>query len=572
MRSQPVVVLVICLVCSVCVWSELPVQGQASSLIENGSFESGDLGLWDVCGDVRLVDTQAGADALAVHSGRYALRLGSPTDGSCGQTLNDQAQAYYNAIDVPSDASALTLDFWYSRTGDFGSGLPNWALNVLLVSIDDGPQVRISDPIYPDVTEGWNQARYILTADEVAQARGRRFSLSFTITFLLTDQVNLAYYIDDIRFLTTPLRTPTETTPPDALRADTSRALVGYGQVGNEVKTIRSNLNGSDPVKIYDGALNNGGLDAKWSKNGMQVAVWDDLLQEEPNEPISTNSAQISVLSVMQPDGSGRREVYRTPGKKLVPGLPPGCRSPRTDCQRYDDPAIDSLIHSYDWSPDSQRIALNVCTTSRYADGFTTDAICDIRILDLASGNAQVVIEHAQDVSWSRDNRLLYRVNIDGSLYNIPKGIYEADLNTSPVQPRLLFAHRSQTYQLEDMQPTWAPDGRHFVTLRFVQGLHYDQQGNREYNSVLMLFDRENPANPRQLVLVDYGRSVGSPAWSPDSAYILYNLEIASNSFQTWWLETATGRTGLLADNIIDVSWRPIIDARFRVYLPWIGR
>ena len=74
-------------------------QGSSTNLLTNGDFEAGTLTGWEVCGGVRLVDAQAGATPLEVHQGRYALRLGNPTDDSCpGGVLYEQLQAHYDNI------------------------------------------------------------------------------------------------------------------------------------------------------------------------------------------------------------------------------------------------------------------------------------------------------------------------------------------------------------------------------------------------------------------------------------------------------------------------------------------
>ncbi len=535
--------------------THLAVKAQTSNLIQNGTFESGNLDLWEVCGGVRLADTQAGATALEVHEGRYALRLGNPTAPECEKDnlLIPQLQAYYRGIAVPNNATGLTLSFWYSRVGSFGQSDPGWALTVLLVT-DDEPQVRILDAIFPDVTGGWNLARYELSAQELVQARGRTFYLYFDVDLPMSADSNLAYYIDELAVTPAQVRTPVETTPSAALMDDNTQPLVGFGQINTESRTLRSDLDGSNLRSLFEGELGNGGVQARWRPGGEEIGVLEHVLQTEAGEPISSNLAQITVLSVMDADGGNLRELYRTTGKKLTPGTPPGCRPPRQDCGPYDDPALDNVIADYAWSPDGSTIAINSCTNERYGDGFTGDRLCRIRLLDVATGTLQPDIRPALGVSWSKNNQLLYRVGAEGPLiYNTPQGIHQIDLNTTPMTSTLLFAHRQLI--TEDAGTTWSPDGRYFVTARFVEGYHYDSEGSLQFNTAIMRFDVTEPDNPQQLLLVDFGESIGAPTWSPDGRYILYDLSISDSEAETWWLEVATGKTGWLTSAIISVDW-----------------
>jgi hypothetical protein len=235
-----------------------------------------------------------------------------------------------------------------------------------------------------------------------------------------------------------------------------------------------------------------------------------------------------------------------------VPGNPPGCRVPRTDCIRPDDPASDNVIGEHDWSADGQSLAVNECGWLRYADGSREGNVCRIVIIDANTGATKTEIEEALGSNWSKDNRLLYRISLN--LRNIPKGIYEA---SAPPAGTRLFKHKSETNGQEDVGLHWAPDGRSFVTLRFVPGNHYQPDGSAYFNSAIMLFDRLNPEQPRQLLLVDFGRSISYPSFSPDGKYLLFTLERHDNLYETRWVEVATGRTGLLVEQVVLASWRP---------------
>ena len=550
-------------------------RAQAANLVADGGFESGNLSRWEVCGGVRLTDKQAGGGPLEVFAGRYGLRLGYVSTRECGggDFFADRLQAYYRGIVVPNDASGLTLSFWYSRAGTFTPNNSGSALTVLLVTEQD-PQVRILATIYASTTGGWNLARYELSADELAQARGRRFYLSFTVQDPLYDYTPLAYHIDDIALVPARVRMPVENAPPAALASDNTQPLVGFSSLNNNPATVRADLDGHNQLLVFEGAVGNGGEKPHWKPDGSAIAVAETISQTEPGEPISINSAQIGTLHLLDPRGANGREVFRTVGKKLVPGTPPGCRPPRTDCAPYDNPAIDNFLVDYAWSPRGDEVALNTCASRRYGDGYREDAICQIQIMNLATGAMRAEIKPATGVSWSGENRLLYRVGAEGPLlYKIPQGIYEADAGAAPLAPRLLFAH-SQPVD-EDAGPAWSPDSRFFVTARFVEGFHYDGAGQSQYNTALMLFDRTAPDNPRQLVLIDFGQYIGAPTWSPDGRFVLYTLYRSANDAETWWADVATGKTGLLTGDIVDVSWRPVTRAgggASRVYLPLVRK
>jgi WD40 repeat protein len=522
-----------------------------SSLLPDGGFESGSLTGWEVCGGIAITEPDPGP--LAVHSGSHALRIGNPSDDSCGAPFPaTQMSAKYRGIRVPSGASNLTLSLWYSRVGDFGANSSFWTLTVILVTSDGGPEIRILDTIKSDETSGWNNARWELSPADAARVAGRRFDLQFSVPFALLPDNDLAYYIDDLEIIPGKVRTPITAQVPAALADDNTQPLVGIGIVNGQQRALRGDTDGSD-IRVV-GAPRAGGtiFEARWSADGQRIAIREDTLKPEPGENPSVTWAQISTLTVADATGGNAREVYRTPGKRLVPGNPPGCRAPRTDCVRVDDPANDLKIGEHHWSPDGRQLALSECGWMRYADGSRDGTICRITIIDAATGAVQAEIPEALGGSWSVASRLLYRISLN--VANLPKGIYES---SSPPQGTLLYTHKSETNPQEDVGLSWSPDSRHFATLRFVPGSHYDENGVARFNSAIMLFDRLNPTQPQQLLLVDFGSAILHPTFSPDGKYVIFTLQRHDDTYDTRWLEIESGETGLLNESIVLAEWRP---------------
>jgi WD40-like Beta Propeller Repeat len=95
-----------------------------------------------------------------------------------------------------------------------------------------------------------------------------------------------------------------------------------------------------------------------------------------------------------------------------------------------------------------------------------------------------------------------------------------------------------------DRLPTWAPDGRHFVTAREMGGYRFDANGLAIRNEAVMLHDHEDLQNPRVLLIADHGGISGAIddfTWSPDGRYVLYTLYESADAANVWWLDVTTG-------------------------------
>jgi hypothetical protein len=61
-----------------------------------------------------------------------------------------------------------------------------------------------------------------------------------------------------------------------------------------------------------------------------------------------------------------------------------------------------------DWSPDDKALALTICSRNRGINGSTSDSICWVELIDVATGDSLLKIEPAFRPNWSSDNRILF--------------------------------------------------------------------------------------------------------------------------------------------------------------------
>ena len=90
------------------------LKAQGVNLLSNPGFEGGSSS-WSLSGNASIVDNQAaGVNAAMVYAGRRALRL-MDTDNGCGSVIFDPYAAATQLVSISSNATAITVSFWYSR-------------------------------------------------------------------------------------------------------------------------------------------------------------------------------------------------------------------------------------------------------------------------------------------------------------------------------------------------------------------------------------------------------------------------------------------------------------------------
>ena len=95
------------------------LHAQTTNLVGNPGLENAGEG-WSGCGEAELIDTQqTDIDDTLAFSGRYAARVGYNLDGVCGngEAFFDPKGAVFYPIDIPANATTLTVSFRYRRVG-----------------------------------------------------------------------------------------------------------------------------------------------------------------------------------------------------------------------------------------------------------------------------------------------------------------------------------------------------------------------------------------------------------------------------------------------------------------------
>jgi hypothetical protein len=536
-------------------WCPLaPRAALAQELLQNGGFEDG-AAPWSGCGGVTIVDSDgAGTTAAMVRRGRSAGRIGGPADDTCPSLPSAQLMIV-QPIAIPADAADLTLTFWFSRLGQEIAPDGNSVAD-LSVSLTTDPFIGMAlfDVVSHNVLRGWMPFRGHLRSDDLAVFRGQTAYVRFAVQY--TGDTDVAYFIDDVSLVAADVRT--EAAPlPAALAGDGARPLVLLQRnVANPdgLAVVRLDTDGTKPLAIDTGLYQMPRL-PRWSPNGAAIAVVDDDLFPHDDSVPAPLKARISRLSVVRPDGTGRREVLATqgmPGSGSLSCQPPQCTDTR--------PALDQTIKGVEWSPDGSAFAITVCARNRYPWGESGDDTCRVDIADAATG---AVIRDDLDGWFGPD------WSATGVLFNGParypdyesRGVWAGDPSVTPATQTLILPAPIDLLVGGDRLPTWSPDGRHFVTAREIGGWRYDANGSVVRTEAAMLHDRDDLQNPRVLLIADQGGISGAIdqfTWSPDGQYVLYTLHESANAANVWWLDVASGTTGRITNDgaSLSVDWR----------------
>ncbi len=530
----------------------------AQELLQNGGFEAG-APPWVGCGGVDVVDRQDAATTPAmVRTGRYAGRIGGLSDGSCGSFPFSQF-VIAQPIVIPADASDLTLSFWFSRLGPDIPPDGNYVADLSVeLSTDPSFAGALFDVVSHNVLRGWMPFRGHLRADDLAALRGETAYLRFAVQS--TGDYPITYVFDDVSLVAGDVHTEAEPLP-DALAGDGSRPLVLLQQNPanpDGLTVVRLDTDGSKPLAIDTGRYHEPRI-PRWSPDGSAVAVVDDDVVPHTGNVPAILKARITRLSVVLPGGGGRREVVATTGLEGTSGSPPFCQPP--NCVDLPRPALDQIIKGVEWSPDGRRFAVTICTRTRYFWGESDDDLCRVTIVDATSG---AVIRDDLDgwfrADWSATGGVLFNGPARFSNYQV-RGVWEGDPTVTPPGENLILPAPEDLLVGGDRLPTWAPDGRHFVTAREIDGYRFGANGFAIRNEAVILHDRDDLENPRVLLIVDQGGisdAIDDFTWSPDGRYVLYALYESTDAANVWWLDVATGATGRVTNDgaSVSVDWR----------------
>ena len=565
-------------------------QDNTGNLLTNGDFEAGNVQPtatdgWIFCGGAQLADAQAEGAALA-HAGRYALRMGQPIDNSCGNDALGPAQVAAEDVTIPSNAQDVTISFWYRAVGDYSVGEVVLALGEKPTTYL-GSRAFISEINMDEVTPGWQLFRQNLTGEALEAVRGQTLYLNFQVRFSGEPSDNWAIYFDDVRVVPTWERTqpapfPADLRPGGLYGSGTQPLLVrGLGQTPDQAGIQRMDTDGGNRVVIHESLIEQQSV--TWSPDGGQIAFTVDRVYPDP--PLSTDKfhALVSDTFVMNGDGSNVQQIFQTTGVVGRKENPTGCLRTNS-CLDAGQDAIDVRLENLAWSPDGSELVTTYCTESRWWNGEKEIRGCSHELGRHAVPNDGNVVDItlpdfinvAQNASWNASGQLLFErppsIGGDGPL---APGIYAAQMNQQP--PTIEFVEGYLTgYSLsndDDLRPspygvpTWAPDGRHFVTYHNAEGVRYVEKLQDDVtlsalrsNYAIMLHDRQNPAATRQLLYVDHGTLIGSPTWSPDGRYLLYVLYSDNrDGADIWWLNVGTGATGPITNDGVsyEVDWQP---------------
>src|SRR5262245_61751529 len=539
-----------------------PREALAQELLQNGGFEDG-VAPWTGCGGVSTVERQdAGTTAAMVRTGQSAGRIGGHSNESCG-TLPASQFVLVQQVIIPADVSDLTLSFWFSRLGPDLDPNGNSVAD-MSVSLTTDPSIGMAlfDDVSHNALRGWMPFRGHLTADDLAAVRGQNAYLRFAVQY--TGDSDVTYFLDDVSLVAADVRTQAGPLPA-ALAGDGSRPLVLLQRNPanpDGLTVVRLDTDGTNPMPIDTGLYHMPRI-PRWSPDGSAVTVVDDDVNPHDDTVPATLRARISRLSVVRPDGTDRREVFATHGLEGTSGSPPFCQPPQ--CVDTPRAALDQIIKGVEWSADGKALALTICARNRYHRGESGDDTCRVTLVDVTTG--AVIRDHLDGwfrPDWGSTGHVLFNGPARYPNYE-QRGVWEGDPSVTPPTQELIVPAPIDLLIEGDRLPTWAPDGRHFVTARQIDGSRFDANGFVIRNEAVMLHDREDLQNPRVLLIADHGgisAAIDEFTWSPDGHYVLYTLHESVDAANVWWLDVTTGSTGRVTNDgaSVSVGWRQRAD------------
>lgn len=527
-----------------------PAQTTSSNLLQNSGFEQQGAA-WEACGKVGLVDAQS-EGAEFVYAGRYAIVMGISADGSdCPQLPNNSVpkQILSQSLSIPANARAVTVSFWFR--GFAGTSVDIFLARGFYQFDPDLGGVKLGS-FSTDQPPGWQLYRTVLTDDRLDLVRGQTLRFSIVIQGDVPVERDAALLIDEVQVVAADLRTAPAPLPP-ALRGDGSRPLAVVRAEGSNRWLYRMDTDGSNLQLIYRGLLNDVRYPV-WSPNAQQIAVADNNTWPWPvRDPDPQNNLAATAITVLNADGSGSRQLYQTQSQK-------GSRCPFVAPPGESEiPSRIVRVNRLTWMPDGQRLAFTNVGFLTFCDGRISGGRADVYLSPVPPALTPTdVTSFAANPSINLNRQLLF----ESFGNNRTTGIWEADLPSS--RENLLIAHRAES------QPVWAPDGRRFVVKRDTSSPSEDRS---ERTQAIVLYDRQNPSNPRMLLFADHGRSIDHVRWSPDGMYLVYTLHRLDGGTDIWWLDVTSGATGPITTDgrALEADWRPGSTLQ-RVFVPLVTR
>jgi len=174
-----------------------------SQLLQNPGLESGNWSPWETYGSPYLT-------SVIQHGGSWSAHLGLSVPGNA----DDE---FWQQVDIPSDATAVTLDFWYRlRTKETAANTDYFCYGIWDQTGTTAFLLRCADfGKFGDVD--WTKETYNLSSSELAQVMGQTVLMGFYVTtdFWLASQA----WVDDTALTVTtsgatPAPSPTPTVTP----------------------------------------------------------------------------------------------------------------------------------------------------------------------------------------------------------------------------------------------------------------------------------------------------------------------------------------------------------------------